>query len=354
MKNRIAAAAFVAMLIAPASTAAQARFERLFYYVDREDAYNSLVQNIREISVIAPSAYGVDEQGIVWGDVDPKVLELAKQNNVKVMPLLVNRPFDKTLLHQLLSSPAARARVIASAVELSKRKDYWGMQVDFENVSIEDRDALTGFYRDLATAMHAAGKVVSIAVVHRPEEVAGVSQYHAWMMADWRGGYDLKALAEAGDFISVMTYSQHTRRTPPGPGAAIPWMEDVANYFLKFMPPEKLSLGIPVGSMHWYTSQEDRITPELARSYAQNMSYTWAKHVAERNNVQLTWHDQYKVSYAFYPVAGTFEYLFVEDARSFAAKLELMKKLKLRGFSVWVLGPEDPGIWAQLKSFTMR
>ena len=47
-------------------------------------------------------------------------------------------------------------------------------------------------------------------------------------------------------------------------------------------------------------------------------------------------------------------YLFVEDARSFAAKLELMKKLKLRGFSVWVLGPEDPGIWAQLKSFTMK
>ena len=349
----IALTVAAALTCAPQHATAQ-KFERLFYYVDREDAYNSLVQNIGEISVIAPSAYGVDEQGIVWGDVDPKVLELAKQHNVRVMPLLVNRPFDKNLLHQLLSNPAARARVIASAVELSKRNNYWGMQVDFENVSIDDRDAMTSFYQDLAKAMHAAGKVLSIAVVHRPEEVAGVSQYHAWMMADWRGGYDLKALADAGDFISVMTYSQHTRRTPPGPNAAVPWMEDVARYFLKFMPAEKLSLGIPVGGMHWYTSQEDRITPELARSYAQTLSYNWAKHIAERNKVQLTWHDQYKVSYAFYPIAGTFEYLFVEDARSFAAKLELMKKLKLRGFSVWVLGPEDPGIWAQLKSFTMK
>jgi spore germination protein YaaH len=348
----VSAVLTAASMIVPSHSSAQSRFERIFYYVDREDAYNSLVQNISEISVLAPSSYGVDEQGIVWGDVDSKVLELAKRNNVRVMPLLVNRPFDKNLLHQLLGSPAARARVIASMVELCNRYDYWGMQIDFENVSIEDRDALTSFYRDMAKAMHAAKRILSIAVVHRPEEVAGATQYHAWMMADWRGGYDLRALADAGDFISVMTYSQHTRRTPPGPNAAIPWMQDVANYFLRFVPPEKLSLGIPVGSMHWYTSQEDRITPELARSYSQTMSYTWAKHIAERNNAQLTWHDEYKVSYAFFPVSGTFEYLFVEDARSFAAKLELMKNLKLRGFSVWVLGAEDPGIWAQLKSYT--
>jgi spore germination protein YaaH len=349
---RSCCAVILTALVCPAY--AQTTGERIFYYVDREDAYNSFVQNIAEISVIAPSAYGVDEEGIVWGDVDPKVLELAKRHNVRVMPLIVNRPFNKDLLHQLLSNPAARARAIASMVELSKRHDYWGMQVDFENVHIDDRDALTSFYRDAAKAMHAAGKIISIAVVHRPEEVAGISQYHAWMMADWRGGYDLKALADAGDFISVMTYSQHTRRTPPGPSAALPWVRDVARYFLQFMPPQKLSLGIPVGAMHWYTSQEDRITPELARSYSENMSYKWARHVAERNGVELTWNDEHKISYAFYPVAGTFEYLFVEDARSFAAKLDLVKQEKLRGFSVWVLGPEDPGIWATLKSYTFN
>ena len=351
-KIDLASALLALAVLVPTQASAQNGNERIFYYVDREDAYRSLVQNISQISVIAPSSYGVDEEGIVWGDVDPIVLDLAKRHNVRVMPLLVNRPFDKNQLHQLLSSPAARARTIASMVELSKRHSYWGMQIDFENVHIDDRDALTGFYRDAAKAMHAAGKIISIAVVHRPEEVAGVSQYHAWMMADWRGGYDLKALADAGDFVSVMTYSQHTRRTPPGPSAALPWARDVVKYFLRFMPPQKLSLGIPVGGMLWYTSQEDRITPELARSYSQNVSYSWAKHIAERNRVQLTWHDDYKVSYAFFPIAGTFEYLFVEDARSFAAKLELMKSEKLRGFSVWVLGPEDPAIWNTLRSFT--
>jgi spore germination protein len=323
--------------------------ERLWYYTDSEDSYKSFVAHAAQITVLAPSAYGVDEQGIVWGDVDPKVLALAKQHNVKVMPLIVNRPFNKDLLHQLLSSPAARARAIASMVELSRSKGYWGMQVDFENVSIEDRDAMTSWYQEAARAMHAAGKILSIAVVHRPEELAGVQQYHAWMMADWRGGYDLKALGEAGDFVSIMTYSQHTRRTPPGPSASLPWAEEVTNYFLKFIPASKLSLGIPTGSMHWYTSQEDRITPELARSYSRNLSYSWALHVAERNNAKLQWNDEYKMTYTFFPVSGTFEYLFIEDARSFAAKLDLIQRKNLRGFSVWVLGPEDPATWDLLK-----
>ncbi len=338
-----------ACLAVSTASFAQNRPERIFYYVDREDAYKSFLQHAAQISVLSPSSYGVDEQGIVWGDVDSKVLEIAKRNNVKVMPLLVNRPFDKDRLHALLASKDAGARAIASMVELSKRHSYWGFQVDFENVSIDDRAALTAWYQDAARAMHAAGKILSIAVVHRPEEVAGVSQYHGWMMADWRGGYDLKALADAGDFMTVMTYSQHTRRTPPGPSAALPWMQDVVSYFLRFMPPEKLSLGIPTGAMHWYTSQEDRITPELARSYADGFSYSWALHVADRNNARWIWDDTQKMTYTFYPVAGTFEYIFLEDARSFAAKLDLMNRQKLRGFSVWVLGPEDPGVWNALK-----
>ena len=39
----------------------------------------------------------------------------------------------------------------------------------------------------------------------------------------------------------------------------------------------------------------------------------------------------------------------MEDARSFRAKLDLARELGLRGFSVWVLGPEDPEIWDALR-----
>ena len=333
-----------ALLLAAAPATAQTP-EKLFYYVDREDSYNSLVRNIGKISVIGASGYYVDQQGTVWGDVDARVRKLAAERNVLVMPLLINPGFNQAELHEFLVNASARARAIASITEIATRNNYWGIQVDFENVSIDDRDALTTFYREAADALHRAGKKISIAVVHRPDAQPGPTRYHKWLFANWRAGYDIKALADAGDFITVMTYSQHTRRTPPGPNAALPWVDEVVRYFLQFMPPSKLSLGMPTGGMRWYTSQEDRITPELARSYSETISYTWAMGLIERYGAKLTWDDEQKAAFAYYPNGGTFEWIFVEDARTFKAKYDLIAKYKLRGFSVWVLGSEDPRIW---------
>lgn len=322
--------------------------ERLFYYVDNEGAYESLVTNIERIDVVAASAYYVEEDGVVWGDVDPRVIELTRAHGVKLIPLLVNRGFDQQKLHALLTDEAARSRVIDTLAELCRRHGFDGIQIDFENLSINDRDAFTRFYQLAAGALRPAGCGISVAVVHRPDELPGPTPYHKWLFDSWRGGYDLQALGETSDFISIMSYSQHTRRTPPGPQAGTPWVEDVVEYFLRFVPAEKLSVGIAVSSQHWYTSYEERITPELARSYSAQLSHGRAMALIDRYNAAVKWDDEQQVSYAYFPVGGTFEWIFLEDARSFRAKLDLMNRYRLRGFSVWVLGPEDPAIWEAL------
>ncbi|HEX2092149.1 MAG TPA: glycosyl hydrolase family 18 protein [Longimicrobiaceae bacterium] len=339
----------LALALLPRPAAAQRPLERLFYYTDSEEAWASLQRNIAQVSVLAPTGYSVDEDGVVWGEVDPRVLRLAREHRVPVMPLIVNPGFDQEMLHRLLASDGARRRAVASLVELCRRNGYWGIQFDFENVAMNDRDAFTRFFREAAQALHAAGFKLSAAVVHRPDELPGPTPYHKWLFKNWRAGYDLRALGEAGDFLSIMSYSQHTRRTPPGPQAGLPWQEEVARYFLRFVPPEKLSLGIPTGSQHWYTSQEDRITPEMARSYSQQVSHARALGLVERYGARLQWDEQQQVPFAYFPRGGTFEWIFLEDARSFRAKLGLVERLGLRGFSVWVLGPEDPGIWEVLR-----
>ena len=42
---------------------------------------------------------------------------------------------------------------------------------------------------------------------------------------------------------------------------------------------------------------------------------------------------------------GVFEHIWIEDARSFADKMALATKYALRGYSVWLLGLEDPKTW---------
>ncbi|NIR50063.1 hypothetical protein GWO43_16285 [candidate division KSB1 bacterium] len=321
------------------------KIEALFYYYNSEASFESLKKNADKVSILAPGGYSVDEDGIVWGSVDSRVLKLARKHNVKIMPLIVNPGFDQEMLHKLLTNDVARKRAIKSMVGECQTHNYLGIQFDFENLNINDKELFTQFYKETAEALHTAGFQLSIAVVHRPEEYPGNTKYLKWLFKNWRAGYDLKALAEHGDFISVMTYSQHTRRTPPGPNAGVPWMTRNIEYFLQHVPPEKLSVGIPVASMHWYTAHDNERYHVNARSWSRSLSYSEAIGIVEQFDAEITWHEEQKVPYTFFENDGVFEYIFFEDARSFQHKFDLVQKYKLRGFSVWVAGVEDPKIW---------
>ena len=146
-----------------------------------------------------------------------------------------------------------------------------------------------------------------------------------------------------------MTYSEHTRRTTPGPVAGMPWMREAVEYFLRFVPPEKLSLGIPAYGGHWFT-QYDPNSPSRASSTSESVNWTWGSALAERNGATIQWDPVQQVPFASYSVGGINEWVFLEDSRAFKAKLDLAKEKKLRGFSVWVLGTEDERIWDVLKA----
>jgi hypothetical protein len=104
---------FVATGLALASattTAAQQPLERLFYYVDTEQSYNSLVKHIDQITVLGPQIYG-DSLGIVWGSIDRRVMDLASARR-QVMLLVVNEGHGHAaaLLADTAAAAARRVR----------------------------------------------------------------------------------------------------------------------------------------------------------------------------------------------------------------------------------------------------
>jgi hypothetical protein len=100
-------AATILVALAGRGATAQQPVERLFYYVDTENSYTSLVKHIDQITVLGPQVYTVDSLGIVWGSLDRRVLDLAKRRGVKVMPLVVNEGFNQPALRRLLADTAA-------------------------------------------------------------------------------------------------------------------------------------------------------------------------------------------------------------------------------------------------------
>lgn len=325
---------------------AQTSSENLFYYVDAEESFQSFKANSDEISIVAPQTYSISQSGILWGEVDKRVMDIARQKDIKVIPLVMNPGFDRELFHEFLQDSLAQERTIQMMVDLALEHGYAGWQFDFENIHIDDRDAFTSFYKKTAEAFHKQDLSLSAAVVPTNTNFDLKTEYHRFLYEFWRGVYDLKALAEAGDFLSLMTYSQHTRRTPPGPVSSIPWMQEMVEYMLdQGIDPQKISLGIPFYSNYWYADYDDERGGFVN---GRGASYERVMGMVDRYDADLVWLEEHQCYYALWNHDGIFEYAFVEDARSAQPKFELVEEYDLRGISVWRLGQEDPAVWNKI------
>lgn len=338
-------------LFASSDLHAQYNAENLFYYVDTEDSFQSFKANSDAISIVAPQTYSISKTGVLWGEVDSRVMEIAREKDIEVIPLVVNPGFDRELFHDFLQDSSAQERTINMMVDLALEHDYAGWQFDFENIHINDRQAFTNFYRKTAHAFHEQDLSLSAAVVPTNTHFDLKTEYHRFLYEYWRGAYDLKAMAEAGDFLSLMTYSQHTRRTPPGPVASVGWMREMVEYMLDLqIDPQKISLGIPFYSNYWFADYNDE---QGGFVNGRGASYEKVMGLAERYDAELVWLEDHQTHYALWNHDGVFEYAFVEDARSIEPKLDLLEEYQLRGISVWRLGQEDPEVWKKINAQTV-
>jgi spore germination protein YaaH len=333
------------------ASARPAASENLFYMTGDLASFESFKAHAAQISIVVPAAYRIDQYGTVYGGVDPRVSQIAASNHVMVMPIVAS--FDQKAIHALLDDKQAMARAIAIMLHDAEQYHYYGWQFDLENIQVGDGAAYAGFYRDTAKALHAHGFKVSMAVVksEAPVPAPDDTGYSRYLYENWWGAFDLKQLAGIGDFISFMSYDQNTAQTPPGPVAGIPWMQRMADYIVRSgIDPRRVSFGIPTYSDYWYATWDGSSTPHSTR---REIAYREVQDLLDRYRPKLRWMAQAGVNYAYWPGPdGVYRWLFVEDARSFASKLELVRRYHFRGFSAWVLGDEDPAIWDVVKRET--
>lgn len=313
-------------------------------------AINDLSTHASQINILSSQAYHIDEKGIVFGSQNPQMIQIAKASHIKIMPLVGNTNFDRKLTHIFLNDTVAQDRVIQSILQLCKENHFDGIQIDFENMSFLDRDAFTRFYQKIANALHQNGFQVAIAIVPMLTGDVPATDYLRGRYKYWSGVYDYAALGKISDFVTLMAYDQHGGITTPGPMAGITWDEAIIKYALQYIPADKISLGVPWHSGYWYTGKTSSHAP--LHIIATNLTYTEMTRLLKDNNAVLHWDNEDKVNYAIYQKNFLYEYIFAEDAKSFNAKLDLVKKYKLRGISNWCLSEEDPAIWNVLPKKT--
>jgi spore germination protein YaaH len=339
-------ASLVALLF-PALCAAQPAprpLESIWYVRNDSAGIASFVAHAAQVTIVAPQVYAIDSAGRIRGGTDARIVAAARAHGVQLHPLVMNPGFDLGILHHIVTDRGARTASARSMAELCRRERLDGIQLDLENLFVGDRDAFTAFAREVADSVHAAGCQLSAAVVPRTDDVRGERPYHQWMYDYWRGAYDYKALAEVLDFLSYMTYAQHTGGSTPGPVAGYPWMRASLEYLLaQGVPPGKISLGLAGYSDHWYAGYTPRTGD--ARPVGEDIAYPRLMEIIRAAGASPRWDETQRAWVAMWETRGVFEHAWIEDARAFESKLQLVRQHGLRGYSVWLLGLEDPRTW---------
>ena len=81
----------LALAVACAPTLALAKNPTaLFYLMNTQKSTNSFLANVDKIDVVVPTWYGVDQNGLVNGTPNMYLYDIAKQKNLRVMPIPVS------------------------------------------------------------------------------------------------------------------------------------------------------------------------------------------------------------------------------------------------------------------------
>jgi len=320
----------------PVSLEGGSSYTRIFYYVEGTNARQSFFAHPGSIDVIAPQTYSINSQGAVSGRVAPDVLAFAHGHGIRVMPLVTNGNFDKSISATFLDNPVAQEAAIADFVSEAEQNGYWGWQIDFEQIDVSFRDEFSAFIRKVADTLHKHNLALSVAVVAQASQ--NPADYPNDLWQNVIGAYDYSALASNADFVSVMSYDDPFSK---GPIAEYGWLERVIEYGAPLISPRKFSLGL--GFYYW--QWDDQTGKHIGTGGREGMAA-----VEQNHPVNYHYSSAEEAPYLTYSSRGKTYTIWYENAQSIAAKVDLIKKYGLNGFSAWALGLEVPSVYASMNN----
>jgi spore germination protein len=296
-----------------------------------------VLANRKDVNEVSPWIYGLSSTGAIVPQYPPGqaaagAADIARlrQAGLRIVPSIANitnGTFAYQPIGRILHSEAATRAQVTAIASLVEKNHYAGIDIDYEELHPGDQAVYLRFVRELADALHAKGKVLSVAVFPQTS-AANVSQSNP--------AQDYAAIGKVADQVRIMAYNDHWATSPPGAVAPISWVRSVLKYATSQMPASKVVLGIPLYGFDWGDGPAHAISwlqaLRLSRQYAAPPKYDKA---SQAPSLRYTSH-------------GRTHTVWFENAQSTTAKFDVVKGHSLAGVYLWMYGYEDPGTWPAL------
>lgn len=297
-----------------------------YTYGPQSDDSVANIRYINGINVICPTWFSIkDGTGEVVDRGRKDYVEKYNALGIDVWAYLDNS-FDGDITHDALSNPESRKYTIDRLINLCKKYGFKGVNIDFEQYRIDDRDNVTTFMEELYPRCKEEGLIVSIDVT--PQISKDVT----------KEPYDRAKLALYSDYVIVMTYDQHWGSSEKaGSVAQYKWVEGNLNNLFRSIPKEKLVLGMPLYSRYW--------TTENGKTSSKTVSMAQVNQIIANRGLTPTWDEESKQKYIEFEDNGALKQIWIEDGESLKWKTTLCLKYNLAGVASWRKDFETMDVW---------
>jgi len=307
-------------------------------YWNIQHATAVVLANRGDVNEVSPWIYGLSASGAIVpqyppGEASAIVADMAslRAAHLRTVPSIANVTggnWDYPAIARILHNPTLLHQHVDAIVALVQRQNFAGIDIDYEELHASDQRAFTQFITELAGALHAHGKILSVAVF--PQTAAPSSSQPT--------AQDYAALGKAADQVRIMGYNFHWANSAPGATAPIEWIRSLLRYATSQMPASKVVLGIPLFGYDWPDGKASAATVSWLQALRLSREY---HATAEYNNASQT-------PYFSYVGGGRSHTVWFENAASSKAKFEAVKGAGVAGIFLWMYGFEDPGTWSAL------
>lgn len=295
-----------------------------------------MVSGTKGMNVIAPTWFSLnDELGNFRSFGEAKYVESAHSMGLQVWGVIDNFNYrNETGVQvdecQVLSSTAKRQKLVNGITGAAVNLGLDGINVDFEQIAQSTGIHYVQFLRELSVACREKGLVLSV---------------DDYVPFHFNEHYRLDVQGEVADYVVIMGYDEHWHGSgDPGSVASIEYVTNGITKTISEVPAQKVINALPLYMIVWTTNgatvTDEYLTMNNLSSFLSQMS------------TKPEWDEETCQNYLEWQSKSGLKQVWIEDAESIRAKLNVMTVNEIGGVAVWRLGYGTDAVWELINAYS--
>ena len=296
------------------------------------------------LTYLTPFTYGINADGTLLPLADEWLLAAAGQYRTAALmhlsTLTEEGRFDNARSTLILEDADAQDALVQSILETVQARHYFGLDVDFEYVLPEQREAYAAFITRLREALNPLGCPVIVALAPKTSAAQRGLLYEA---------HDYALLGAAANAVFLMTYEWGYTYGSPQAISPVNRIRRVLDYAVTVMPVGKILMGFSNYAYDWLLPwRQGQAARILSNAAAAELAISRGAEIRYDYTAQAPW-------FNYTDAAGRTHVVWFEDARSVVARLQLVGEYSLAGISIWTADKVyRPGLYALQSMYSVE